>query len=275
MNPIISIIIPTYNRSDQLKNAIKSVAIQKFMDWEIIVVDDGSLPPAQITNMDSRIQLYKTENRGRSAARNFGFSKASGKHVLFMDDDDELVPDFLETIRDIIIDDDGQYLLKFQLIHKMKDKMISENLYGIKSMESFKEQIFLKGLSLMQVLIPRIIGENFNFDESMESCEDQDYFLKLVNSEIKFKEFPKFSGVVNHSTEMKSKAYIIQNFKNRSVINRRYGLHYSLNLKFKKLSLDYKIFIKLMSAQKKLFSAFIIILISMKQSLYFLIKKTV
>lgn len=275
MNPIISIIIPTYNRSDQLKNAIISVAIQKFMDWEIIVVDDGSLPPAQITNMDSRIQLYKTENRGRSAARNFGFSKASGKHVLFMDDDDELVPDFLETIRDIIIDDDGQYLLKFQLIHKMKDKMISENLYGIKSMESFKEQIFLKGLSLMQVLIPRIIGENFNFDESMESCEDQDYFLKLVNSEIKFKEFPKFSGVVNHSTEMKSKAYIIQNFKNRSVINRRYGLHYSLNLKFKKLSLDYKIFIKLMSAQKKLFSAFIIILISMKQSLYFLIKKTV
>lgn len=275
MNPIISIIIPTYNRSDQLKNAIKSVAIQKFMDWEIIVVDDGSIPPAQITNMDSRIQLYKTENRGRSAARNFGFSKASGKHVLFMDDDDELVPDFLETIRDIIIDDDGQYLLKFQLIHKMKDKMISENLYGIKSMESFKEQIFLKGLSLMQVLIPRIIGENFNFDESMESCEDQDYFLKLVNSEIKFKEFPKFSGVVNHSTEMKSKAYIIQNFKNRSVINRRYGLHYSLNLKFKKLSLDYKIFIKLMSAQKKLFSAFIIILISMKQSLYFLIKKTV
>lgn len=55
----------------------------------------------------------------------------------------------------------------------------------------------------MQVLIPRNIAENFIFDESMESCEDQDYFLRMTLSSIEFKEFQIFSGIVNYSNEKK------------------------------------------------------------------------
>jgi glycosyltransferase involved in cell wall biosynthesis len=99
--PFFSIVIPTYNRGVFIKSAIDSVFSQVFDNFELLVVDDGSKDNtaevvAQYT--DVRFHYYLKENGERGAARNYGFNKAKGKYVLFLDSDDRLYPAHLDTL---------------------------------------------------------------------------------------------------------------------------------------------------------------------------------
>lgn len=104
--PLISVIIPTYNRAHILSQAIKSVLEQTFEDWELIVVDDGSndITKKVITPYlkDGRISYYYQDNKGVSAARNFGASLAQGPFFVFLDSDDSVsnnwLMDFVKVI---------------------------------------------------------------------------------------------------------------------------------------------------------------------------------
>lgn len=92
----ISVIIPTYNRPGFLSQAVHSVLAQTLPVFEIIIVDDGSFPMHHpslfaLEALDERIRVYSLqENRGVSAARNYGLEKSTGDFVLFLDDDDLL-----------------------------------------------------------------------------------------------------------------------------------------------------------------------------------------
>lgn len=92
---MISIIIPIYNAEKYLVNSINSVINQNFQDWKLILVNDGSTDASldiceKYINLDSRIQVFTQENKGQSAARNFGLSKIETEFVMFLDADDEL-----------------------------------------------------------------------------------------------------------------------------------------------------------------------------------------
>ena len=93
-----STIITTYNRPELVKRALNSALNQTYAkDTEIIVVDDYSYESLTDIASDSRIKYIRHEtNRGLSAARNTGVKHASGKYVVFLDDDNELAPEFLE-----------------------------------------------------------------------------------------------------------------------------------------------------------------------------------
>ena len=90
--PLVSVVIPTYNRAERLKRALESVFNQTFTDFEIIVVDDGSQDNTEevIKNMQNpRIRFIKhPRNLGVSAARNTGIKAATGKFIAFLDSDD-------------------------------------------------------------------------------------------------------------------------------------------------------------------------------------------
>ncbi len=98
--PRVSVIIPTYNRADFLKNAISSVLQQSYTDFEIIVSDDRSTDHthALVTSLnDNRIKYIKNSgNKGPSAARNHAILASTGKYIAFLDDDDEWLPEKLE-----------------------------------------------------------------------------------------------------------------------------------------------------------------------------------
>jgi glycosyltransferase involved in cell wall biosynthesis len=98
--PVISVIIPTYNRAHLVGRAIRSVLAQTFQDWELIVVDDGSSDNTEevvCSFQDPRICYISHEvNRGGSAARNTGIKVARGEYVSFLDSDDEWLPEKLE-----------------------------------------------------------------------------------------------------------------------------------------------------------------------------------
>jgi len=101
-----SIIIPTYNRGHIVGKAVESVLGQAFQDWELIIVDDGSVDqtPGTLNNFrNERIKIFRyTENKGASFARNFGLFKAKGSFIIFLDSDARFVPGALDTISGIL-----------------------------------------------------------------------------------------------------------------------------------------------------------------------------
>jgi len=99
--PAISVIIPTYNRLDTLRQMLGALARQTATDFEVIVVDDGSTEDAaSLAGGDWPFALtcLRQENQGATAARNFGARHSRGDLLVFMDDDIELRPDTLATL---------------------------------------------------------------------------------------------------------------------------------------------------------------------------------
>ena len=104
---IVSIIIPVYNAQKYLANTLDSVLKQTYKNLEIILVDDGSTDNTEeicesYAKIDSRIKVINKENGGVSSARNYGLALAKGEYISFVDSDDFLVADMIETLVDDI-----------------------------------------------------------------------------------------------------------------------------------------------------------------------------
>ena len=98
--PLVSIIIPTYNSSDYITETLTKLEKQTYPNFEIVIVNDGSkdntsnvLREYGLTH--SRLIIINKENGGVSSARNTGIRKAQGQFICFMDDDDEIDPNYL------------------------------------------------------------------------------------------------------------------------------------------------------------------------------------
>lgn len=101
ITPYFSVVIPTYNRAGFIAATLDSVLGQHFTDFEVLVVDDGSTDnTAAVVQAytDPRIQYLPKQNAERGAARNYGFERARGVYVLFLDSDDRFQPAHLATL---------------------------------------------------------------------------------------------------------------------------------------------------------------------------------
>lgn len=98
--PLVSVVIPTYNRSKELQRAIKSVLNQTYQNFEILVVDDGSEEDLKIvcdSFNDERIRFLRNEKHtNANVARNRGIKEAKGEYIAMLDSDDEYLPIHLE-----------------------------------------------------------------------------------------------------------------------------------------------------------------------------------
>ena len=96
--PVVSIVMPLYNKRSYVRRAIESIQQQTFSAWELIIIDDGSTDgsTAEIPMDDKRIRLLQQENAGPAAARNRGIRKARGEFITFLDADDYYYPQKLE-----------------------------------------------------------------------------------------------------------------------------------------------------------------------------------
>ena len=103
MNPKVSVIIPVYQAQDFLGLCLDSVLAQSFTDYELILVDDGSMDASGIIcdeyeRKDGRIKVIHQQNVGSSAARNTGLEEAKGDYILFIDADDWVDSNHLERV---------------------------------------------------------------------------------------------------------------------------------------------------------------------------------
>lgn len=103
--PLFSVIIPTFNRAALLAAALETVFAQRFKNFEVIVIDDGSTDDtlAMLRNYGDRLQIVTQENRGPGAARNLGAEAAKGQYLAFLDSDDLWFPWTLDVYASVAI----------------------------------------------------------------------------------------------------------------------------------------------------------------------------
>lgn len=137
--PTISVIIPTYNRSACVGDAIRSVLAQTHQADEVIVVDDGSTDntPESLSSFGSAIRVIRQSNAGVSAARNAGIRAASSDWLAFLDSDDLWMPERLERF---IINFTQNPTIVGQIVDALVDGYSDEPI-SMFTVRSFKEQV--------------------------------------------------------------------------------------------------------------------------------------
>ncbi|MCK4888015.1 MAG: glycosyltransferase family 2 protein [Planctomycetes bacterium] len=183
--PTVSVIIPTYNRSKLLKEAIESVLKQNYTDFEILVIDDGSSDNTRSVVEqipDKRVKYYYKENGGQSSARNFGVVKSHSQYVAFLDHDD-LWPDsnYLTTMIKHIQSQD-EYGVAYARVTQL-DKGIALPFAREQRYKSgWLTKAFFKGgpcIMPSATLFKKECIKGWYFDELLTTGEDNDAFLRL------------------------------------------------------------------------------------------------
>ncbi len=187
-SPMVSVIIPTCNRKDMLKNALKSVFSQTYQDFEIIVVNDGGEDIEDVIesfDKDSRIVSFRhKENRGVAAARNTAFKAAKGKYIAYLDDDDVYYPNHLEILINTL--EQGQYKIAYTDSHERLQLYVTDRYVTIGERADFglefDRQKLLVGNYIPTLNIAHcrnIIEETGLFDETLDTHEDWDLWIRL------------------------------------------------------------------------------------------------
>jgi len=187
-SPLVSVIIPAYDVSEFIGEALDSVLAQTFTDYEIIVINDGS-PDTEALERAlkpymSRIVYLKQENRGVSAARNTGIEAARGSLIAFLDGDDTWLPNYLEVqVARIQADPTIDVLYPNVIMFGDPSEAGEEFMTSCPSNgEVTFERLLLQECNVSNCSIARretIIRAGL-FDESLRSVEDFDLWLRVI-----------------------------------------------------------------------------------------------
>lgn len=219
-----SIVIPVYNAQDYIERAIKSIQQQSFQDYEVICIDDGSKDNSSIIldrlcENDERIRVFHCENGGVSKARNTGIDLARGEYILFMDSDDEYVPEALAILYEELIIDKPDFLCfgyremvyKENQLVKQTAKSYLKHQYSKKNIQSQGLEVISHSLfgSVWSKAYKREILQNkkIYMDEKLYVGEDYCFNLEVLKNVEKFR-----------TIEEPLYIYMIQN--DNSIINR-------------------------------------------------------
>lgn len=176
----ISVVITTYNRPSLLLNrSLKSALKQDFSDYEVVVVDDCSSEPLNLP-VNPKIRYYKfSTNKGLAYARNYGIISSTGKYVVCLDDDNELMPNFLKET--CVVLDSHQEL---QAVATGRIMQYKDFAYYLKPKLSSFTSIDWGWL------IRREVFNQIQYDEAMRANEDTDFGIQF------FKRFKEASAAV-------------------------------------------------------------------------------
>lgn len=187
--PAVSVIIPAYNTSAYISEALDSVFTQTFWDFEVIVINDGSLDTDKLEKVlepyRERIVYLKQENRGPSAARNAGIRCARGEYIAFLDSDDSWLPQYLsEQIKSLANSAEVNMVYSDALL--FGDSPLSGKsyfqAYPPRSPVNF-ESLLAGGSVFMHCVVVRkwvLFGVGL-FDEKLRLLEDKDLWLRIAH----------------------------------------------------------------------------------------------
>jgi glycosyltransferase involved in cell wall biosynthesis len=184
--PTVTVIIPAYNQSRYLGEAVQSVLAQTYGDFEIVVVDDGSTDDTRSVAAgftDPRVRYIYQQNRGLSAARNTGIRHARGALLTFLDSDDLFLPEKLGLLVAALDENPhvgfvaGQAVL-IDEVSRPVGEVFDRGLPADRS-----ELLLGNPLHVGSVLLRREWQERVGlFDETLRSYEDWDMWLRLVRA---------------------------------------------------------------------------------------------
>jgi glycosyltransferase involved in cell wall biosynthesis len=191
--PLFSVVIPTYNRSDRIRPVLESVRSQDFSDFECLVIDDGSRDGEQLEAIvaaleDERFIYVRKENGGACSARNVGFDRARGRYVALLDSDDSYLPHKLKRCAAEAADRVGDFLIysKF-IVDRGIDKFWIKPPRGAEPAERIDEYLMCKPGSIQSstMVLPADLARRVRFDESLPSSQDTDFAVRVWNAGAK------------------------------------------------------------------------------------------
>lgn len=194
---MISVIVPIYNAAKTLHRCIDSILVQSYTDFELLLVDDGSLDNSgsicdEYAAQDSRVRVFHKQNGGVSSARNLGLDNARGEWVTFCDSDDYVGRGWLIAFNERITNDVDlviqgiYYIINGEVVAK---KLSPNNGYSIEDKRKLIIDLMcigVYGYPVTKLFRRQIIEENrIRFDENSTFREDEQFFsqyLIYVNS---------------------------------------------------------------------------------------------
>lgn len=181
--------IPTFNRENEIVTPISSVLAQSFQNWEMIVVDDGSLDHTgdvvrKYTDIDKRITFVtrpKNRTKGANACRNIGMEKAQGKYVAFLDSDDEWMVSRLSDGWDFIQSHQGVKGIHENVIIDDGENRRNGVSRDLKQDETYVDFIFSDGVlaQTSTFMVDRESAMKVKFDEGLQRHQDMDFFIRF------------------------------------------------------------------------------------------------
>lgn len=191
--PLVSIIMPTYNREKLISTAIKTVINQTYSNWELLVIDDRSQDNTKIliegySLKDNRIKYLQSDRKkGPSGARNFGILNAKGKYIAFLDSDDEWLEHHLNRSIEVLESEDIKICMATHY-EKINGKIIP-----IKETNSYEELE-----KVVIILKPRVKGNLYFFGEGFFEYNLMESFnLYHINTMVVLKEVLDKIGIFN------------------------------------------------------------------------------
>ena len=227
--PKISVIIPVYNGEKTIQETIESVLGQTFVDFELIIIDDGSSDrTVEIINknLDSRLKLYSYPNQGLSVSRNRGIQRSQGDYISFIDADDLWTKNKLAA--------------QYQALQNIPSAAVAYS--GTSRIDEYSKILYdiplakIRGKVYSYLLLRDIIGSGSNpliqqqallatgnFNESLQAAEDWDMWIKL-SAKYEFIDVPEHQVLYRRSPQSMSSQITRQEQETLKVINHAFAL---------------------------------------------------
>ena len=207
-NPLVTIIVTVYNKQNYIRKCLLSILNQGYKNINVLVIDDGSTDDSaevikSICNHDTRFNYYYQENRGVSSARNYGLNKAKGKYVLFIDGDDFVDSDYVETF--LKYKDFDLLVGGYRRIEEGRKSIEIKPSEKVVFYEDFENSFFNKeafeyiGLPISKLFNLKIIKEhNLKFDTNTDLGEDTIFdfsYMKYI-SKVKLISYSGYNNLI-------------------------------------------------------------------------------
>ncbi len=183
MSPLVSVVIPTFNRWPLIREAVDSVLRQTWRDFELIVVDDGSTDKTsrELLKNGAPIRLFTRARAGVSGARNFGVSQARGSYIAFLDSDDLWLADKLKKQVQFLKEHcEAQICQTDEIWIRNGVRVNPKRIHQKPSGDIFIRSLDLCLVSPSAVMMTKELFDRFGgFDESFPVCEDYDLWLRM------------------------------------------------------------------------------------------------
>lgn len=208
-----SLIVPVYNVENYLDKCLNSIFLNNYKDYEVIIVNDGSTDNSEkiineYVSKYSNIVYIKQKNKGLSSARNAGIKKAKGDYILFIDSDDYIEKDLLNTLNKNLTDSPD--ILRYQLREIYDDRKVDCNEIGFDSLKGIKAFSKITKYKYIEVAVLYVYKTSF-FKKNKFSFQEKIYH----------EDFALIPIIISKADMVKSINYIGYNYVNRksSIMN--------------------------------------------------------
>lgn len=185
MKPLVTVVVPVFNRAHSILPTLQSVQRQTFGEFECLVIDDGSEDGEHLAAVvkeldDGRFRYVRRDNGGGSAARNTGVSLAQGGIVAFLDSDDRWLPEKLE--RDVAAGADRQVVYSPVLVERAGRIRRTRPRRALRAGEPVSEYLAChQGFTQTStVALPIELARRVPFDERIAFAQDTDFAIRLA-----------------------------------------------------------------------------------------------